>query len=85
VLAIALIALISTVIAITLFLAGLEKTDATQASLLSTVEPVVTVLLAAVFLHEAVTLSQLAGGALILAAVVVISREREPAELTLTE
>lgn len=85
VLAIALIALISTVLAIALFLAGLEKTDATQASLLSTVEPVVTVLLAAVFLDEAITLSQLAGGALILAAVVVISRERKPAELTLTE
>lgn len=82
-LAIALIALISTVIAIALFLAGLEKTDATQASLLSTVEPVVTVLLAAVFLHEAITLSQVIGGALILAAVLVISKERKPLETAL--
>lgn len=76
--AILLIALLSTLFAIAMFLAGLEKTGATRASLLSTVEPVVTVLLAAVFLHEAITVSQLIGGSLILAAVLVISREGQP-------
>jgi drug/metabolite transporter (DMT)-like permease len=46
---------------------------------LSTVEPVCTVLLAAVLLGETVTPSQLVGGALILTAVVLLARAA-PAE-----
>jgi drug/metabolite transporter (DMT)-like permease len=68
------IAIISTVAAIVLFFAGLERIGPTRASVLSTVEPVCTVLLAAVLLGETVAPSQLVGGALILTAVVLLAR-----------
>jgi drug/metabolite transporter (DMT)-like permease len=73
-LAVAGIALVSTVAAITLFFAGLERIGPTQASTLSTVEPLFTVLLAAVVLGETIAPLQLAGGALILAAVILLAR-----------
>ena len=73
-LAVAGIALVSTVAAITLFFAGLERIGPTRASTLSTVEPLFTVLLAAVVLGETIAPLQLAGGALILAAVILLAR-----------
>jgi drug/metabolite transporter (DMT)-like permease len=68
------IALISTVAAITLFFAGLARVGPTQASTLSTIEPLFTVLLAAVLLGERIAPLQLAGGALILGAVLLLAR-----------
>ena len=68
------IAAFSTVGAIVLFFAGLERVGPTRASVLSTVEPVCTVVLAAIFLGESVAPWQLLGGALILAAVVMLAR-----------
>jgi drug/metabolite transporter (DMT)-like permease len=68
------IAIISTVAAIVLFFAGLERVGPTRAAVLSTVEPVCTVLLAAALLGETVAPSQLVGGALILTAVVLLAR-----------
>jgi drug/metabolite transporter (DMT)-like permease len=68
------IAIISTVAAIILFFAGLERVGPTRASVLSTVEPVCTVLLAAALLGESVAPLQLVGGALILTAVVLLAR-----------
>jgi drug/metabolite transporter (DMT)-like permease len=73
-LAIAGIALVSTVAAITLFFAGLERIGPTRASTLSTVEPLVTVTLAALLLGETFAPVQLVGGALILLAVVLLAR-----------
>lgn len=73
-LAVAAIALVSTVLAIALFFAGLARVGATQASTLSTIEPVFTVALAAVVLGERIAAVQLAGGALILAAVLLLAR-----------
>ena len=73
-LALLAIALICTVLAIVGFLIGIKRIGATQASMISTFEPVVTVLLAAAWLGEAVTLSQLLGGVLILAGVWLLSR-----------
>ena len=70
----AAIALVSTVAAITWFFAGLKRVGPTRASTLSTVEPAVTVTLAALILDERIALVQLAGGALILAAVVMLAR-----------
>lgn len=67
------IAVCSTVIAILAFFAGLQRLGAGRASMLSTLEPVVTVLLAAVLLGETLTAPQLAGGVLILAGVVWLS------------
>jgi drug/metabolite transporter (DMT)-like permease len=73
-LAIAGIAVLSTVVAITLFFAGLDRIGPTRASTLSTIEPLCTVLLAAVVLGETIAPVQLAGGALILAAVLLLAR-----------
>jgi drug/metabolite transporter (DMT)-like permease len=68
------IALVSTVGAITLFFAGLKRIGPTRASTLSTIEPVVTVVLAALLLGERVGALQLAGGALILLTVLLLAR-----------
>jgi drug/metabolite transporter (DMT)-like permease len=72
--AVAGIALISTVVAIWAFLAGMQRLGAGRAAILSTLEPVVTVLLAALCLQEPLLPLQLAGGALILAAAVLVMR-----------
>lgn len=68
------IALVCTVAAIALFLAGLERLGPVKATIYSTVEPAFTILLAAIFLGERMTLVRAAGGALILAAVLVLAR-----------
>jgi drug/metabolite transporter (DMT)-like permease len=70
---IASIAGVSTVAAIGLFFAGLKRVGPTTASLLSTVEPVVTVLLAFVVFGEALGAVQLLGGALVLSAVLALN------------
>ena len=66
------IALVPTMIAISLFLAGLPRIGAARAALLSTWEPVVTVFLAVVVLGDRLSLVQVAGGILVIVAVVVV-------------
>jgi drug/metabolite transporter (DMT)-like permease len=66
------IAVISTVGAIGLFFAGLRRVGPTAASILSTLEPVVTVGLAFVTFGESLGPAQLAGGALVLTAVLAV-------------
>lgn len=73
-LAVIAIALLSTVAAVTLYFAGLRRIGPTRASTLSTLEPLVTVTLAAIVLGEDIAPVQMAGGALILAAVVLLAR-----------
>jgi drug/metabolite transporter (DMT)-like permease len=63
---------VSTVAAISLFFAGLRRVGPTAASILSTIEPVVTVLLAAIVFGEVLSGVQLLGGALVLSAVPVL-------------
>lgn len=75
-LAVLAIALLSTVAAITLYFVGLQRIGPTRASTLSTLEPLVTVTLAALVLGESIAPVQMAGGALILAAVVLLARAR---------
>jgi drug/metabolite transporter (DMT)-like permease len=65
------LALIPTMIAISTFLAGLPLVGAARASLLSTWEPVVTVILAVLIFSDRFTLVQALGGVLILGAVVM--------------
>lgn len=72
--ALAAIALISTVTAMLAFFAGLARLGAARTSMLSTLEPVVTVLLAAVLLGEHLTPLQWAGGAAVLGAVLWLVR-----------
>jgi len=64
--------LVSTVGAIILFFAGLRRVGPSAASILSTLEPVVTVGLAAAAFGESLAPVQLLGGALVLSAVVVM-------------
>jgi len=66
--AVVCIAVISTVLAIVTFFAGLKRIGPVQTSMLSMAEPVITVGLAGVLLGEALTPAKLAGGALVVAA-----------------
>lgn len=66
------IALISTVVAITTFFAGLPHVGPSRASIISTVEPTVTILLAGLLLNESITPEQLLGGALILGSIIAL-------------
>lgn len=64
----------STVVGIVGFFVGLRLVGPGTASIVSGVEPAVTVALATVVLGESIGLRQLVGGALVLAAVVVLQR-----------
>ena len=66
------IAVIATMIPVATFLGGLKIIGATDASLLSTLEPVVTVILASLIWGESIDQKMLIGGILILSAVVLI-------------
>jgi drug/metabolite transporter (DMT)-like permease len=70
------IAVVSTVAAVSLFFAGLRRVGPTTASVLSTVEPVVTVVLAFIVFGELLGALQLIGGALVIAAVLVLASYR---------
>jgi drug/metabolite transporter (DMT)-like permease len=73
-LAIAAIALFSTVVAICTFLVGIKYIGPARASIVSTLEPVVTICLGVLFLGESVTPQQLVGGAMVLAAVASLAQ-----------
>ena len=73
-----LIALVSTVVAVSAFFAGLRLVGPSEAAILSTFEPPVTVVLAFLILGERLTVPQLAGGALVLAAVVMLQLPARP-------
>ena len=62
--------------AVSLFFAGLKRVGPTTASILSTVEPVVTVGLAFVVFGELLGALQLLGGALVVGAVLVLASYR---------
>ena len=68
----ACLAVVSTVVAIGLLFAGLRRAGPTAASMLSTVEPVVTVLLAFLAFGERLGAVQVLGGALVLGGVLVL-------------
>jgi drug/metabolite transporter (DMT)-like permease len=72
----ACIAVVSTVVAISLFFAGLRRVGPTSASILSTLEPVVTVALAMLVFGDALGGAQLLGGGLVLGGVLVLRRVR---------
>jgi drug/metabolite transporter (DMT)-like permease len=69
------IVLVATVIPVGAFLAGLARIGPTNAAMLSVLEPVVTVALAALLLGETLAPVTLLGGALILAAVLFLARD----------
>ena len=71
------LALIGTVVAVWAFFEGVKRIGAVDASMLSTLEPVVTVILAWVLLGERLTALNLCGGALILVAAVLLANGGE--------
>jgi len=74
------LALISTVLAAVTFLAGLERVGPMNASTLSTIEPMVTVVLASLILGETITLLRVLGGIMILLAVIFLARGELPVQ-----
>jgi len=75
----AAIAVVSTVMPLAFLFAGLARIGPTTASIVSTIEPPVTVGLAFLVLGETLGAIQLAGGALVLAAVVMLQLPRRAA------
>jgi drug/metabolite transporter (DMT)-like permease len=67
------IVVVSTVVAVLAFFAGLRRTGASTTSILSTFEPVVSAALAAAVLGQVLAPVQLLGGVLVLAAAVIVS------------
>ena len=66
------IALLATIVGIMGFFAGMSRIGATNASIISTMEPVITVLLSVVLLDEKITLLQVGGGILILSGILIL-------------
>lgn len=73
-LSIAGLGIFSTLVPFVLFYAGLRRLPATEAGIIATLEPVVAVVAAWLVLGEALTLTQWAGAALVLAAAVLAAR-----------
>jgi drug/metabolite transporter (DMT)-like permease len=78
--AVAAIALVSTAVAIVSFFAGLERIGPASASMVSTIEPLVTVVAAALFLGESIGPLTALGGGMVLAALVALAAfpEKKP-------
>lgn len=72
------IALVGTAAPVVLFVGGLERIEASQASVIGTSEPAVTVLLGVAVLGEPVTPVLVVGGGLVLCAVLLVQREGRP-------
>ncbi len=68
------IIIVSTIIPVVTFLAGLERIGPTNAAMLSTLEPIVTVLLAAWLFGDKLLPIVMIGGGLILVAVILLTR-----------
>ncbi len=66
--------IIATVIPVVTFLAGLQRIGPTNASMLSTLEPVVTVVLSGLLFHETLKPITLVGGGMILTSVILLTR-----------
>lgn len=87
------IAVVSTALALQAFYAGARRVGAARASLISTVEPIYTIVLASILFHESLAPIQLLGGALIISGVLLAEsghrgeseRGEEPAPSALAE
>jgi len=69
-------AVVCSLMAMTLFLAGLRRITSSEASILSTTEPLFGVLIAALFLGEKLAFIQIVGGVLILIGMILIARSK---------
>lgn len=69
-------AIVSTVLPVLLLNAGIKRIGGSKASLISSVSPVSTLLLAVIFLNEAITVKQIIGTCLVLTGVLTITLSR---------
>jgi drug/metabolite transporter (DMT)-like permease len=79
------IAIVPTLIAASAFLAGLSRVGPTRASIISTLEPATTALLAALLLDEGLSALRLLGGAVVLAAAVLVALTGAPRAVATVE
>lgn len=70
------LAIVATVVPVLTYFAGIARIGASRASIISTAEPGVTVALGALVLGETITVVTVVGGALVVAGVILIQRER---------
>jgi len=70
------VVILATLLPMALFLAGLKRISGAEASILSTAEPLTGVLLAAFFLRERLAPAQVAGGIVVIAALIYLSAQR---------
>lgn len=75
-------AFVCSLLAMTLFLAGLQKLTATETSILSTTEPLFGVLIAILLLNEHFYFSQFLGAALVLVAMILVAVKKDSPKLT---
>lgn len=75
------LAVVSTVIPVAAFLAGLARIGPADASTLSSIEPATSVVLSAIVIGETLTAWSLVGGLLVIGAVVAIGRLGPPVDL----
>lgn len=66
------LAIFSTVISVSTFLAGMARLDPFRASIISTIEPVVSVVMAALLLSERLTTQQIIGGLIIVSSTIAL-------------
>lgn len=69
-----LMAIFSTVIAILFLFEGIKRIGASQAAIISTIEPMVTVLMSALVLGDRMSIPQLFGGVLIILGIIILQR-----------
>lgn len=72
-------ALISSVLAMALFLSGLKKLKAAEASILSTAEPVTAIIVAVLFFSETLAPIQWLGALLLLSSLIILAKSQNPA------
>jgi len=71
-----LLAIFPTILAVSLYFSGLKKVKTSSASILALIEPVSAVILAVLILGEHITVLEITGGVLILAAAALVMGER---------
>lgn len=69
------IAIVGTAIPLLLYVSGLQRIEASHAAVISTAEPLITVILGVVILHETVTISIVLGGMLVIVGVLLIQTD----------
>lgn len=67
-------AVFSTVIAILLFYEGMKRIGPSKVAIISTIEPVVTTIMAAIIFHDILSLPQIIGGLLVIAGIIILQR-----------